>query len=121
VNGFTAEVDVPSALIAGGPDVNEISGNRILKEVGSCQPFLFLKGDRTKWKIPHGDPVWIKRKTHRSAPTVVTSTLLWEPAGLLQSMVLDTFNAFPATCSQRSENKNGKNKEPPPFQGDSLV
>ena len=55
MNGFTAEVDVPSALIAGGPDVNEISGNRILNEVGACRPFLFLKGglnemEDTAWR-----------------------------------------------------------------------
>jgi len=55
MNGFTAEVAVPSAPIAGGPDVNEISGNRILKEVGACRPFLFLKGgvnemEDTAWR-----------------------------------------------------------------------
>ena len=64
-----------------------------------------------KWKIQRGGPIWIKRKTRRSAPTVVTPTLLWKPKSPLQSMVLDTFNAFPATCSQRSETKNGMDQE----------
>jgi len=40
------QVAVRSAFFAGGPDVNEITGNGLLKRVGSCRPFLFLKGSK---------------------------------------------------------------------------